>query len=184
MKLMKRLVVGLVLLSACAGGVYASSSKDFWIFGDEHIFPVTCYDFSGSWKSDADRRYNIEQRKCNWMKIEFSFGSHDGQTTTIVPDDKERRLIGSDWNGVVRHRWNSLTDARNIETYRKMDFKDRVVSEVIMLESVNGDLILESTYRTIEYKDSTIKPRYEYNQQMFRKVVDDNHCLVNSPEAC
>lgn len=136
-------------------------------FGDEDPYPLACFDFSGNWKSDTGESLAIEQSECKWLKIKSKFDSQDA-ITTIVPDDKARKISGNRWTGEVRHRWNNKTYATTIETHRKIQFEDRVVTDLVLLEKVNDDLILESTYRTTEPLDGNCTTGPEYSQRVFR----------------
>lgn len=140
-------------------------------YGDEDgPFPLACINFRGNWKSDAGAKYAITQRRCNMLKIKATMGS-TASSTTIVPDNKSRNVSGSEWTGQVRHRWNSIDYGTGIETYRTMFFDDQKVSEVIIIELVNSELLLESVYRTIEPKVG--KKRQEVVQHVFR-LMDAN----------
>jgi hypothetical protein len=73
----------------------------------------------------------------------------------------------------VRHRWNSKTTATIIETHRELVYADHTVEELVLLEKVNPDLLLESTYRTIkglEPGKDGCSPRQEYEQRVFRRM--------------
>jgi hypothetical protein len=136
--------------------------------GDEDIYPIACVDFSGAWEGDSGPLYQIEQKRCNWLRIHATVGSQD-TSTTIVPDNKRRSASGSSWTGVVRHRWNKSKNYGSVlETYRTMYYSNRRVSESIFLEVVNDSLLLESVYRTIEPNSGV--PRNEYSQNVFRRV--------------
>jgi hypothetical protein len=132
--------------------------------GDGDPFPLMCADFSGNWKSDAGDRYDIAQRQCGYIRMQMSFGSQS-EIMTIIPDNKTRNDRGSS----VRHRWNSPDNATVLETHRVyMADANTQVTEVTMFERANEDLLLETTYRTIEVKGQP--PRHDYNQTVFRKM--------------
>lgn len=137
--------------------------------GDEDIYPIACVDFSGSWEGDAGPLYQIEQKRCNWLRIHATVDSQD-TSTTIVPDNKRRSVSGSKWTGVVRHRWGGTKDfGKMLESYKTMYFADHRVQEVATLEVVNESLLLESIYRTIQPSNGG-QPRNEYQQHFFRRV--------------
>jgi len=163
---MMRLVLVLALM-AMAGNSEASRGGD--ILGDDNPYPLACFDFSGGWKSDSGEFLAIEQGQCEWLKIKATYDSQDA-ITTIVPDDKARKISGNRWVGEVRHRWNNKTYATVIETHRTMQFEDRVVTDLVLLEKVNDNLILESTYRTTEMNpgEKECNPEPQYSQKVFR----------------
>lgn len=135
--------------------------------GEDGPFPLACIDLSGHWKSDAGATYEIAQKKCSQLKIVASVGSQ-AISTTIVPDNKSRNISGGQWTGVVRHRWNSKEYGTGIETYRTIFFSDSKITENVVLELVNDNLLLESVYRIVQTSDGKKHP--EYNQQVFRYV--------------
>lgn len=135
--------------------------------GDEDPFPLLCTDFSGNWRSDAGDRYSIQQRQCSYLRVLMSFGS-ESDTFTIVPDNRTR----TERNGQVRHRWNSPSNATVLETHRTYVDGNSRVTEVVMFERANRDLLLETTYRTIECVDGAQPPRREYGQSVFRRLPD------------
>jgi hypothetical protein len=152
-----------------SAGVSEASRGGGGSLGDDNPYPLACFDFSGVWKSDSGEFLAIEQGQCEWLKIKATYDSQD-VITTIVPDDKARKISGNRWVGEVRHRWNNKTYATMIETHRKMKYADRVVTDLVLLEKVNDNLILESTYRTTEMnpgeEQCTTEPRY--TQRVFR----------------
>lgn len=136
-------------------------------FGDENgPFPLACINFTGSWVGDYGSNYEISQKRCAMLRIKATMGS-TASSTTIVPDNKSRNVSGGQWTGQVRHRWNSIDFGTGIETYRTMFFEEMKVSEVVIIELVNENLLLESVYRTIEPNKG--KKRQEVMQQVFRR---------------
>jgi len=167
-----RKVIGLALLAAMSVGVSAWAGPG--TLGDDSPYPLACMNFSGSWQSDNKEILHIEQGECKWLTIRTKVGPRD-QATTIVPDDKARSISGSQWTGQVRHRWNSKTSATIIETHRELVYADHTVEELVLLEKVNPDLLLESTYRTVkslEKGSEDCPPRQEYEQRVFRRLSD------------
>jgi hypothetical protein len=143
------------------------------ILGDDDPYPLACISFSGDWRSDSNEFLEIQQAGCKWLQIRALVGQNDGSTTTIVPDDKARAISGAQWTGLVRHRWNSKTNATIIETHREMNYSDKRVEELVLLEKVNPDLLLESTYRTTKVRPrgkEDSPPQQETSQRMFRLV--------------
>ena len=134
--------------------------------GDEDPFPLQCVDFSGKWKSDSGTRYNIGQRHCDFLQIAMTFGT-DQVSLTIVPDNRIHAMPGS--GGMVRHRWNSQVKGTILEAHMSYPDGTARVTEVITYELVNPNLLLETTYRTIECGDS--RPRHETEQEVFRRVL-------------
>lgn len=176
MRIRKSLFLAILAVVAW-GNATPAEAKAWKTYGDEDFFPVSCIDFSGHWTSDKGKNYNIEQRECKWLRIHAIFGTKD-TSTTIVPDNKDRSISETDYSGVVRHRWNARNYGRMIETNRTLYFHDRTISELVILESVNQDLLLESTYRTITLTkpQKGVEPvRHEYDQQVFRRS-SDNTC--------
>lgn len=154
-----------LLISATA--VFAGEPRPT---GDEDIYPIACVNFSGVWEADAGPIYQVEQKRCNWLRIHASVDSQD-ESRTIVPDNKVRSVSGSQWTGVIRHRWNNPRGYGSVvETYKTMYYQDRRVTEVVFLEIVNDSLLLESTYRTIELNAGG-RPRQEYAQRVFRRAA-------------
>lgn len=140
-------------------------------FGDEDPFPLTCLDFSGSWKTDDGVGVFIEQGKqCNWLKVRGFLSPRDS-AVTIVPDDRVRLISGSTWRGDVRYRWNNKSNATIIETRRNLSFSDSKTSitELILLEKVNDNLLLESIYRTVRDITGKNPNRKEYDQRVYRR---------------
>jgi hypothetical protein len=137
--------------------------------GDEDPFPLACVDFSGSWRSDNGDKYAIQQRHCSQIKIAASYeGTTDGrETMTIVPDNRTRP--GPVRGSQIRHRWNSADQATVLETHRSYMEDGNAVTEVTTIERANDNLLLETTYRTIDSGNGT-PPRHEYDQQVFRKM--------------
>lgn len=146
-----------------AGAAFAKPGP----MGDEDIYPIACVDFSGAWQGDTGPFLEIEQARCNWLRIRATVGSQD-TSTTIIPDNKKRSITGNQWTGVIRHRWNTRNYGSVIETYKTMYFSDRRVTEVVLLEIVNGNLMLQSTYRKIVLDAG--KEYNEYDQEVFRRV--------------
>jgi hypothetical protein len=143
------------------------------ILGDDNPYPLACISFAGDWRSDNYEFLEIEQNGCEWLQIRALVGQNGGSTTTIVPDDKDRAISGAQWTGLVRHRWNSKTNATIIETHREMNYSDKRVEELVLLEKVNPDLLLESTYRTTKMRPrgkEDCPPQQETSQRMFRLV--------------
>jgi hypothetical protein len=160
-------VVAIGLMASVAQG---GKPDDVRRSDDEDIFPISCYDFSGYWQADTGQTYTIEQRRCSWLRLSASLGSR-GTTVTIVPDNRKRPFGGENFQGEVRYRWNAKKNARIVEAHRTMAYADRKVNELVMLEWVNENLILESTYRTIEAQGQNEPPRHEYNQQVYRRAT-------------
>lgn len=160
MKKFLTLALALALVSAPA---FASPV----ITGDGDPFPVACADFSGSWRSDQNQVYHVDQKACEWLQIVKS-GGRDNYAMTIVPDGISRSIYGSEWRGTVRHRWNSQRFGAVVETHRTMVFTAKTVTEFVTLEEVNNNLLLENTYRVSETGEDEI-PKYEYDQQVFRR---------------
>lgn len=151
-------------LALLAGNAFASPV----ITGDGDPFPVACADFSGNWRSDQNQVYSVGQKGCEWLKIVKSDG-HGNTSLTIVPDGVSRSIYGSEWKGTVRHRWNSQRFGAVVETHRTMIFSAKTITEFVTLEEVNENLLLENTYRVIANGGSDGQPKYEYNQQVFRR---------------
>jgi len=154
----------LVLLMLPVVGVASGRS-----FGDEDPYPLRCEDFSGSWRSDEGEVMNIAQgNKCDWVKLRAALGSRDREIT-IVPDGKARVVSGNHWKGMVRYRWNDK--ANTIESHKTMEFSggQRVVTELVLLEKVNSDLVLESIYRSTRNIGER-QPKNEYFQNVFRRI--------------
>lgn len=170
---MKR-VSWLALLAAVGLGASASVWAGPGTFGDDDPYPLACMNLSGVWQSDSKEVLQIEQVDCKWLTIHTKVGPND-QATTIVPDDVSRMISGSKWTGHVRHRWNNKINATSIETHREMAYEDKDVQELILLEKVNPDLLLESTYRTIQLRNEgkeDCPPQQEYSQRFFRRIGD------------
>jgi hypothetical protein len=162
----------LALLAAFGLGAATVALAGPGTLGDDNPYPLACMNFSGSWQSDSKEVLHIEQGDCKWLTIRTKIGPRD-QATTIVPDDKSRSISGSQWTGQVRHRWNSKANATIIETHRELTYADHTVEELVLLEKVNPDILLESTYRTIkslEQGKEDCAPRQEYEQRMFRRL--------------
>lgn len=139
--------------------------------GDEHPFPFSCFNFSGVWASETGDEYRIEQKECKRLDIARVYkNEHDVQKTTIVPDNRARKVSGEKWRGEVRHRWNAKQYGSTVETYRVKRYSDRDVSETVLLESVNSALILETVYRVNEENMPGSTPKTEHYQRIFRKV--------------
>ncbi len=142
-------------------------------YGDEHPFPYACFNFSGVWVSEEGDEYSIKQKGCSRLEIARDYqGQNQTQKSTIVPDNRSRRVTGSNWKGAVRHRWNAKNYGATVETYREMTFADHLVNETVLLESVNEGLILETTYRTVE--QDGFAPNSENFQRIFRRAKPDN----------
>lgn len=161
------LVFGFLLALQAPAALAGDGYRYREMAGDEDPFPLMCADFSGGWKSDAGDRYSITQRQCNYLKLNMTFGSEQ-DVMTIIPDNKTRADRGSQ----VRTRWNSPDNATVLETHRTyMDGPNTRVTEVIMLERASGDLLLETTYVTVENLAAPNQPPHrEYHQVVFRKV--------------
>jgi len=159
----KWLLLIVAMLVIASGSVFAQPGP----LGDEDIYPISCVDFSGAWQGDTGPFLEIEQSKCNWLRIRATVGSQD-TSTTIIPDNKRRSITGNQWTGVIRHRWNTRSYGSVIETYKTMYFSDRRVTEVVLLEIVNGNLMLQSTYRKVTPNSG--KEYNEYDQEVFRRV--------------
>jgi hypothetical protein len=171
-------VACLFCLSAVPVAAYAYSVPR--TFGDEDPYPLACLDFSGHWKSDDGELLDIVQgNHCRWLELHSSFNSPDGATvTTIVPDDKDRAISGNQWKGMIRHRWNNKKFATAVETHRSLYYSDKTVTELVVLERVNENLLLESTYRKTVYLANGVdqsdtskqQPNQEYSQRVFRRA--------------
>jgi hypothetical protein len=137
--------------------------------GDEDPFPLACVDFSGSWRSDNGDKYAIQQHHCSQIKIAATYdGGDDGrETIMIVPDNRTRP--GPVKGSQIRHRWNSADEATVLETHRSYVQDGNAVTEVTTIERANDNLLLQTTYRTIDCGKGN-PPRHEYDQQVFRKM--------------
>lgn len=141
--------------------------------GDEDPFPLLCVDFSGRWRSDSGLRYDISQHACSWLKIDMYLGN-EAASLTIVPDNRERL----DGKGVtIRHRWNSVQNGTMIETHRSLLESGLRVTEVVTFERANADLLLQTTYKTIERADRPGEPNHTVKQEVFRRV----NLMKNTP---
>ena len=163
---MKAVIFCLVIGVLLAPGVMAGKGGGL---GDDTPYPLACVDFSGTWNSDEGEQLEIEQGgQCRWLRVRSSLDSQDG-SVVIVPDDKIRYVDGGGWKGTIRHRWNSKKKATTIETYRSFQFSDHVVTEMVLLDKVNNDLLLETTFRKTEYVDCReCVPEQERSQRFFR----------------
>lgn len=153
----------LVLLMLPVVGVASGS------LGDEDPYPLSCEDFSGSWRSDEGEVMDIAQGpKCDWVKLRAAIGPRDREVT-IVPDGKPRVVSGTHWKGMVRYRWNDK--ANTIESHKTMEFSggQKAVTELVLLEKVNADLVLESIYRSTKTIGQR-QPKNEYFQNVFRRM--------------
>ncbi len=142
------------------------------IAGDEDPYPWVCLNFTGNWKTDSEELLQIEQGECKWLKLRASFDSQDS-VTTIVPDGKNRTIGSSLYTGFERHRWNSKEKGTSIETYRTLYYAHQTVEELVILEMVNTDLLLETTYRSYDLtppKKDQVSPKNEYSQRVFRRL--------------
>lgn len=163
-----------LFLAALVGTSVASAAQAApGTLGDDDPFPVACINFEGQWRSDWGQTYEIDQKACKWLRIRTTIDSQNN-SLTIVPDGKARSVSGQDWTGTVRHRWNSLSHATMVETHRSQYFEDHTVTEFVTLEQVNQDLLLESTYRTVEYfqrNGTTLQenPTTDYRQVVLRR---------------
>jgi hypothetical protein len=138
-------------------------------FGDEHIFPYACFNFSGVWQTEIGDEYNIKQKGCSRLEIEREYkGNAEVQKTTIVPDGKARKVTGNTWKGEIRHRWDAKNYGATVESFAEIVYSDRKVKETVLLESVNENLILETLYRTTEITGAT--PKSENYQRIFRRA--------------
>lgn len=146
--------------------------------GDGDGFPLACVDFGGRWKSDKGTAYDIQQVGCEWLQLKAQVGK-DTITTTIVPDNQTRSIPDSIECGSVRYRWNSLEKGSTIETHRKIYKIDREITELVTLEHVNDGLVLESTYRTIEFKYGDRPPQQEIKQEVFRRLPENGAGLLS-----
>jgi hypothetical protein len=135
----------------------------------EDPFPLMCVDLSGTWRSDGGDRYQISQRQCSFLKVQMFYGS-DSETLTIVPDNRTR----PDHGGQVRHRWNSPQNASILESHRTYVESGMRITDVTMLERASDDLLLMTTYRTIEcISQPGQPPRHESYQVVFRRVQNE-----------
>jgi hypothetical protein len=140
--------------------------------GDEDPFPLVCLNFTGNWKSDSQEFLQIQQGECKWLKVRPNIDSQDG-VTTILPDGKSRSIVSGQYTGFERHRWNSKERGTAIETYRTLYYTNQTVEELVLLEMVNADLLLETTYRSYDKKPpkkEKVSPKNEYSQRVFRRV--------------
>jgi hypothetical protein len=159
----------LIALALLVAPGLALGQKRSW--GDEDPYPLACIDFSGNWASDEGDGLTITQgSQCRWLRLRSTYNSHDG-ATMILPDGKVRSISGAQWKGTVRHRWNNKSYATIIETYRTLYYPKKVVTELVLLEKVNDNLLLESIYRSTvvrqeDGKDCEAEP--EYSQRVFR----------------
>lgn len=164
------LVLVLAVFSAYLSGAQAAGPSQARAValsvGDEDPFPLRCVDFSGKWRSDSGASYKIGQYRCKWLEIAMSFGAEQ-ISLTIVPDNRVRTMPGIE--GKVRHRWNSPRYGSIIEAHMSFLEGTAHVSEVITYEMVTPNLLLETTYRTIECTGLS-KPRRETEQQVFRRI--------------
>lgn len=172
MKLVVGFLLGWSLLAATSARAEGEFYSDASIgrspaAGDEDPFPLMCADFSGNWKSDQGERYTITQRQCAYLRVQM-YDGYDQAIQTIIPDNK----IRADHGTQVRHRWNAPTNATVLESHRTFLSNSRIkVTEITMFERASGDLLLQTTYRTIENLDTPNQaPRHEYDQMVFRRM--------------
>ena len=135
----------------------------------EDPFPLLCTDFTGSWRADNGDRYMIQQRKCSFLKVQMFYNSSATETMNIVPDNRTRP--GPSRGSQIRHRWNAPENATVLESHQRYIDGNVQVTEVVMFEQANDNLLLQTTYRTIENLDAPgQQPRHEYSQQVFRRT--------------
>ena len=159
----------LVLSLGLAAGFAQAQPR---IYGDEDPYPLVCLNFSGHWKSDSEEHLQIQQGECKWLKVRAGIDSQDS-ITTIVPDGKNRTIGSTQYTGFERHRWNSKEKGTSLETYRTLYYAHQTVEELVVLEMVNEDLLLETTYRSYDLtppKKDRVSPKNEYSQRVFRRV--------------
>lgn len=168
MKVLKRWMVVLVLLGLAFSATITFA--DYGTFGDDDPFPVACINFSGTWRSDLGAEYIIGQTKCNRIRITVKLDSKDDAVTTIVPDNRTRKISGNAWKGSVRSKWNGKKRGTILETYRTIHFAEYTITEVIMLERVNDKLLLENVIRVIKMAGDG-EPLREYGQHLYRRVA-------------
>jgi hypothetical protein len=140
--------------------------------GDDDPYPRHCVNFSGAWIADNGASYAIKQKECEKLRIEGEHQEQDSNVMLIIPDGQFHDAKGRAWSGRVRHRWNSNIRGTAIETYRWMRFDKKTIEEVTQLEQINENLVLESTYRTIQV-DGSDAPQYERVQRVFRRAKDN-----------
>jgi hypothetical protein len=145
----------------------------------EDPFPLMCADFSGEWRSDSGSRFTIQQHDCAWLKFQFFYGSNS-DSVTIVPDNRVRPGPGR--GGLIRHRWNSQNKATVIESHRTYLLDDYRITIVTMFERATRGLLLQTTYRTIEFLDDSGQVRHEFHQEVFRKANAQSDDEVKAPK--
>jgi hypothetical protein len=161
MKLVGKLLLALVLVSP------AAQADSLRIYGDGDPFPLSCVDFSGSWRTDAGENFAMSQHNCDRLRIVFSYGSEQNMVT-IVPDNRTRPVEGG--QGQVRHRWNSSNRGTIMETHRVFMDQGARITEVITFELAQRDLLLETTYTTVECPADSGQARHETHQRVFRRM--------------
>lgn len=138
--------------------------------GDGDPFPLQCVDFSGIWASDGGTRYTISQTDCKFIRINMLWRNYGEDTVSIVPDNVNRAIPGRD-RSAVRHRWNSARVGSILESHLSYSQARKRISEVVMYERANANLLLETTYTTIEHMDGTGLVERGYEQQVFRRIA-------------
>lgn len=151
--------------SASAGG-RGEYSCHKPVVGDEDPFPLRCTSFSGIWRADSGETSYIQQRGCDWLRVEMFWGSEKG-VQTIVPDNC---LRSEGPGGQVRHRWNDHQYGSVLESHRLFADARCRTKEVSLLESASDNIMLLTIYRDVECPASSGKVRHEYEQHIFRRV--------------
>lgn len=146
----------------------AAHAGDLRARGDDDAIPWACVDFTGNWTAESGKLVQIEQRRCNWLKLKGTMGLQDN-ATVIVPDDKVRTIAEDKYRGAVRYRWNSNEYGSILENVKVICYNNRTVEEYVTLEWVNDHLLLETTYRTTTYFQGDGKPRRDVKQQQLRR---------------
>lgn len=141
-------------------------------YGDGDVFPHSCVNFAGSWKTDEGAIFKITQYKCEYVNIvRVSGWSEDESCIDLLPDNKVREFTdGHYFSGLTRHRWNSLDYGMSIRTWSRYNFADRVIHEEREYEFVNRDMILESTYSHTDIYGGSHHDSRESKQRIFRRV--------------
>lgn len=141
----------------------------FGPLGDEDPFPLSCFNFTGVWVADNMDSYVMDQLHCS--KLTLLAVNSSGQTlfkNTIVPDNKVRKVKGSDWTGTARHRWLGRNYGATIESVREVRQGSSLIQEVVQIESVSPGMMLESVYRKIQPTNG--EAFFENGQRVFRRA--------------
>jgi hypothetical protein len=174
------MVVGLFVLTGVA-----RANEVIGPWGDEDPFPIACVDFSGTWQNDAGQIYQVEQGRCSWLKLKMRGIQETNRTMKL--DGRVRSISGDEWRGTVRYGWNEAEYGTAIETNRVIRFANRTLTEFVSLEFVNGDLILETTYRVVEWRSengrSPVVERAN-TQSVFRRQRAEGESCRKSQTPC